>query len=120
MKIEATIQEDDNSAPSPRSGGWRIELGKLGERKAIEYLQQLGWHVIAVNWRCGRFGEIDIVARDASKMLVFCVVKTRMLTSEENGFRNEGFESITCAPSTPLRKLVDLTLSQLNIKKLTT
>jgi uncharacterized protein (TIGR00252 family) len=94
MKIETTIQEAKPQKPASTDSGWRITLGRLGEQRAISALEELGWHVIATNWRSGRFGEIDIIARDTTKMLVFCEVKTRMLAPHQEGFRNEGFEAV--------------------------
>jgi putative endonuclease len=56
-------------------------LGTYGERVAASHLRSLGMVVLATNWRC-RFGEIDLVARDGST-LVICEVKTR--TSSSHG-----------------------------------
>ena len=56
-------------------------LGEYGERVAASHLRSLGMVVLARNWRC-RFGEIDLVARDGST-LVICEVKTR--TSADHG-----------------------------------
>ncbi|WP_228976822.1 YraN family protein [Streptomyces sp. DH12] len=51
-------------------------LGRYGERLAVRRLGEAGMAVLAVNWRCGRGGEIDIVARDGDAV-VLCEVKTR-------------------------------------------
>ncbi|MER7520230.1 YraN family protein [Streptomyces sp. NPDC126499] len=51
-------------------------LGRYGEELAARRLTATGLHVLARNWRCGRSGEIDIVARDGDT-LVICEVKTR-------------------------------------------
>ncbi len=51
------------------------DLGKRGEALARQYLEQKGWHILAVNWRSGK-AEIDLVAR-VGKVLVFVEVKTR-------------------------------------------
>ncbi|MFV0127536.1 YraN family protein [Streptomyces sp. HMX112] len=51
-------------------------LGQYGERLAVRRLGRAGMTVLARNWRCGRAGEIDIVARDGDTV-VFCEVKTR-------------------------------------------
>ncbi|MFJ9825383.1 YraN family protein [Streptomyces sp. NPDC101160] len=51
-------------------------LGRYGEELAVRTLTATGLHVLARNWRCGRTGEIDIVARDGDT-LVICEVKTR-------------------------------------------
>ncbi|MEU7059665.1 YraN family protein [Streptomyces sp. NPDC046197] len=54
----------------------RSALGKYGEGLAARRLTETGMSVLARNWRCGRTGEIDIVARDGD-VLVVCEVKTR-------------------------------------------
>ncbi|WP_370415100.1 YraN family protein [Streptomyces fradiae] len=51
-------------------------LGRYGEDIAARRLTDTGLHILARNWRCGRTGEIDIVARDGDT-LVICEVKTR-------------------------------------------
>ncbi|MGW4852856.1 YraN family protein [Streptomyces sp. NPDC004288] len=51
-------------------------LGRYGEELATRRLIAYGMHILARNWRCGRSGEIDIVARDGDT-LVICEVKTR-------------------------------------------
>jgi putative endonuclease len=50
-------------------------LGRLGEDLAARCLADSGLEILERNWRCAR-GEIDIVARDGSS-LVICEVKTR-------------------------------------------
>ncbi len=50
-------------------------LGQAAERLAADHLQRLGYDIVARNHRT-RFGEIDIVAADAST-LVFVEVKAR-------------------------------------------
>jgi putative endonuclease len=54
----------------------RSALGKYGEDLAARRLSEAGLTVLERNWRCGRTGEIDIVARDGD-VLVVCEVKTR-------------------------------------------
>jgi len=52
-----------------------LKLGKLGENIAINYLIKIGYKIIGHNyWH--KLGEIDIIARDNSGVLVFCEVKT--------------------------------------------
>ena len=61
----------------------RAEIGALGERLAVEYLQSLGLRVLTRNWRC-RYGELDVIAADdAARAVVFIEVKTR--TSDQFG-----------------------------------
>lgn len=50
-------------------------LGRYGEELAAEHLRRQGLTVLARNWRCPR-GELDIIARDGSTLVV-CEVKTR-------------------------------------------
>lgn len=55
-------------------------LGRAGEERAARYFAELGYSVVARNWRCPA-GEIDLVAVDA-RHVVIVEVKTR---------RGEGF-----------------------------
>lgn len=50
-------------------------VGRYGEQRAAEYLQERGLTILARNWRCGD-GELDVIAKDGD-VLVFCEVKTR-------------------------------------------
>ncbi|GGY03795.1 UPF0102 protein [Streptomyces anandii JCM 4720] len=54
----------------------RSALGRYGEGLAARRLAQTGMTLLERNWRCGRTGEIDIVALDGD-VLVVCEVKTR-------------------------------------------
>ncbi|MEU3336330.1 YraN family protein [Streptomyces sp. NPDC006668] len=54
----------------------RSALGRYGEDLAARRLTDAGMTVLERNWRCGRTGEIDLVARDGD-VLVVCEVKTR-------------------------------------------
>jgi putative endonuclease len=53
----------------------RHRLGRVGEQLAAEHLVRRGYAILARNHRT-RWGEIDIVACDARRIL-FCEVKTR-------------------------------------------
>jgi putative endonuclease len=55
----------------------RRTLGAQGEELAARHLEARGLEVVERNYRT-RYGEIDIVARDA-RFLVFCEVKTRIV-----------------------------------------
>lgn len=54
----------------------RTELGKLGERLALEYLRNKGYKTLALNYRVSRLGEIDAVVSKEGK-ICFIEVKTR-------------------------------------------
>ncbi len=56
----------------------RGDLGKLGERVAVQVLERAGLRILERNWRC-REGEIDVVACDG-QCLVIVEVKTRTST----------------------------------------
>ncbi|MFF2504733.1 YraN family protein [Streptomyces sp. NPDC058067] len=57
----------------------RNALGRYGEELAARRLAESGMTVIERNWRAGRTGEIDIVAREGDALIV-CEVKTRRAT----------------------------------------
>ncbi len=50
-------------------------LGVTGETKAVDYLKQNGYEIIATNYT-NKLGEIDIIAKDKDT-IVFVEVKTR-------------------------------------------
>lgn len=51
------------------------ELGIQGEVTAKEYLENLGYKIVATNYK-NKIGEIDIICKDKD-ILVFVEVKTR-------------------------------------------
>ena len=52
-----------------------LKIGKLGEDAACDYLKKKHYQILARNYR-KKYGEIDIIARKANK-LIFAEVKTR-------------------------------------------
>lgn len=54
---------------------YRHRRGVEGEKAAIAYLREAGWHVVAHRFRMGRL-EIDLVAR-RGHLVAFVEVKTR-------------------------------------------
>ncbi|KQY59578.1 hypothetical protein ASD11_08470 [Aeromicrobium sp. Root495] len=74
-------------------------VGAYGEDVAARHLQEIGMVVLDRNWTC-RYGEIDIVARDGTTLVV-CEVKTR--TSDRYG---SPLDAITPSKATRLRRLV--------------
>ncbi|MFI6500836.1 YraN family protein [Nonomuraea typhae] len=80
------------------------DLGRRGEQLAVEYLESEGMEIIERNWRC-RHGEIDILARDGSRLVVV-EVKTR--SSRSHG---SALESVRPAKLRRLRRLAALWLA---------
>jgi len=64
------------------------KLGRYGETLAARILTDTGYRILHRNWRC-RHGELDIVAADATT-LVICEVKTR--SSERFGRPSEAVD----------------------------
>ncbi|KOU39719.1 YraN family protein [Streptomyces sp. WM6378] len=81
----------------------RGALGKYGEDLAVRLLEAAGMTVLERNWRCGRTGEIDIVAGDTSpsgNVLVICEVKTR-----RSGAYEHPMAAVTPAKADRLKRL---------------
>lgn len=76
----------------------RQDLGRYGENRAANYLQDRGYEIIDRNWR-SREGEVDLVARERD-FIVFIEVKTR----NGAGFGHP-FEAITKAKVARMRRL---------------
>ena len=54
-------------------------LGRQGERLAADYLRQRGYTLLEANFRIGRMGELDLIARKDGR-ICFVEVKTRRST----------------------------------------
>lgn len=81
--------------------GHNHELGARGEALAATYLADtLGYEVLDRNWRSGRQGELDLVARDGHS-IVAVEVKTR----SGLGYGTP-LESITLRKAERLRRLL--------------
>lgn len=76
----------------------RRALGAWGEGLTARYLLDLGWEILARNWRC-EHGEIDLLARDAHELVVV-EVKTRTGVSF-----GEPVEQVTRSKAARLRRL---------------
>lgn len=65
--------------------GTSIEIGRSGEKRALEYLRRVKkFRIICRNWKY-RHGEIDLVAWD-NEVLVFIEVRTRHKSALVSGF----------------------------------
>jgi len=80
-------------------------VGRFGEHVAARHLEDLGWQILARNWR-GAAGEVDIVATDAGTLVVV-EVKTRTGT----GFGHPA-EAVTLTKLTRLRRLAGQWLTE--------
>ncbi|MCH8904193.1 MAG: YraN family protein [Bacteroidetes bacterium] len=67
-----------------------IELGKIGERIATEYLRKKGYVILERNWRVVHL-EVDIIAKYRD-IVVFVEVKTR--TTDKYGDPEEAVDEI--------------------------
>ncbi|MFZ4373549.1 MAG: YraN family protein [Mycobacterium sp.] len=83
----------------------RNELGALGEQLAVEHLRALGLRILARNWRC-RSGELDVIAADGDRTVVFIEVKTR----SGDGFGGIA-EAVTRAKVRRIRRLAGIWLA---------
>ncbi|MBV1940603.1 YraN family protein [Streptomyces sp. BV286] len=84
----------------------RNALGQYGEDLAARRLTEAGMTVLQRNWRAGRTGEIDIVARDGDA-LVFCEVKTRRA-----GVFEHPMAAVTPVKAQRLRRLAERWLQE--------
>ena len=73
--------------------------GAAGEDAVAAWYTQRGYSVVARNWRAGRSGEIDIVAR-IGQVCAICEVKTR-----SSAAFGSGFEAVTNDKQRRLRRL---------------
>ena len=69
------IRQPSSRSRPRRSTDNRVATGRMGEEAAADYLANLGYRIIARNWRC-RIGEIDLIADDGGT-LVFVEVRAR-------------------------------------------
>lgn len=85
------------------------ELGELGEKLAKRFLEERGYTIVCQNFRTKQ-GEIDIIARDKDKIIVFVEVKTR--TSLEFGNPAEAVDK------NKMRHIINTARYYLHINKL--
>lgn len=86
----------------------RINLGKKGEDRSIEFLKGQGYKIMERNYRCS-LGEIDIVAKDKN---VLCFVEVKTRKTEEYGLPEEAIDWHK------QRKLTKVALTYLKEKKI--
>ena len=64
------------------------KVGKIGEDMAVKFLKKKSYKIIERNFIAGKYGEIDIIAKDKGE-LVFVEVKTK--TDEQFGSPEQEF-----------------------------
>jgi len=64
------------------------KVGKIGEDLSVKYLKKKNYKIIERNFRAGKYGEIDIIAKDKGEF-VFVEVKTK--TDEQFGSPEQEF-----------------------------
>ncbi len=81
------------------------KLGADGEEKAVQYLLEKNYAILKTNYRVGRLGEIDIIARDA-EYICFIEVKTR-----RTGTCGSPGEAVTAAKQRKIHRIAAIYLS---------
>jgi putative endonuclease len=97
------------SGSSPRQDTPRQTIGQWGEDFISQWLQQLGWQIVAQRWRC-RWGELDIVAQTLppNPMLIVVEVKVR----NRANWDHTGLLAITPQKQRKLLQATELFLSE--------
>ena len=85
------------------------QSGDEGEEMAKQHLLKLGFEIIEMNYRFGKGGEIDIIAKDG-EVLVFCEVKMR-----HNDEYGDPEFAITAKKQAQLRKIAHAYLYERDI-----
>lgn len=79
------MEESKKEQSTERIRKSRKDIGKIYEEQCREYLKSKGIKVLEWNFRC-RFGEIDIIGKDAD-YLIFFEVKARR--TDNSGYAQE-------------------------------
>jgi putative endonuclease len=72
----------------------RKQTAAEGEDIAAQHLSRLGLRLLCRNWHSGRFGEIDLIFEDATGLLVFVEVKTRLRRVKSIHEQGDAFNAI--------------------------
>lgn len=92
--MQQRTRDPQDSTPAAHS------LGAQGETLAASYLEAIGYQILVRNWRHGRDGELDLVARDGD-----CIVAIEVKTRAGLGYGHP-FESITARKLSRIRRLL--------------
>ena len=83
----------------------RPTTGSVGEAAALDAYRNLGYRLVARNWRC-RLGELDLIVTRGGT-LVFCEVKTR-----RGPAFGGGYEAVTWRKRAKIRSLAEAYLQE--------
>jgi len=89
----------------------KAELGKSGEDLACRYLVDKGYKIIERNFR-KPWGELDIIAKNRDKTLVFVEVKTMRQFDDEFGNLSKSYPQLPDSNIEP-----EMQMTQAKIKK---
>jgi len=82
------FKKKSHSKPTVNGKKTNIELGKYGEKLAVNYLKKMHYKILTTNFK-SKNGEIDIIAKDG-EFIVFIEVKYR--SSKLYGMPSEAVE----------------------------
>jgi len=89
-------------------GDRRRPLGAAGEKAVAAYLEDRGYEILAVNWRC-RIGEIDVIA---AKDGTIAFVEVRSRSARTLGAFGAPLESVTPKKRSKVRRVAEAYLQQ--------
>ena len=83
----------------------RQHLGAWGEEIAAAYLKNLGYQIIASNYRT-RYGELDLICRDGG---VWCFIEVKTRKNRRFGY---GYQAVTLKKQRHMMLAAQIYLSQ--------
>jgi len=106
MRLKSKNMPDGN-IPEESMSNKRM-IGSIGEKHAVEFLSKRGYEILERNFRIGRFGEVDIIAKEGG-YLCFIEVKSR-----SSVFFGTPAEAVTPKKQSYIRKLAGIYLERYN------
>lgn len=97
------------------SRGLKKKVGDEGEELACQFLEKVGYEILARNWfnKEGKMlGEIDIVAKNLQGKIIFVEVKSRRISSQNLEKEVQPEEQITQQKMNKLQKIAENYISE--------